>query len=360
MRDDTCATPRFGWNVTLPPHLYGALLSVLVLPLLPLTVGGLEFFIAHAFFFGLAGFFIISWRKRRWETACDSERRDRRDMQNNGRQENESMRDCGRSDDDRSECMEENTVPTCKVSSVEDYPRYLFEGTFYTLVAFDVLFTAAMCWRLSHVGIRKAAVDTWVDIYEDENVLRFIPTASSSNLAASMSDGSTFAKTQDDVISGTMTTTTPFFALEHCILASHVGFMIKDIFFCTRGGWEMTMPAHHLGACILLTMTYFSPEVPGIRLLALSTSVMELGSASFCAWIAWRLKFLYVITMTLSNTIYFACLCAILLHGGDLPWWINSAIALGFSFIVGRTAVLIQGMHKDYYYGDMTTERKMQ
>jgi len=276
---------------------------------------------------------------------------------------------------------------TRKIASIEDYPRYLFEGSFFTLAVFDLLFTAAMCWRLSHVGIRKAAVDTWVDIYEDEKNyghtgvstlnaafgLRSLapaaaPSSNSSSTTTMITPTTVTAMintlTADDAKmhqnSTMMTPPTPLFALEHCIFASHFGFMIKDIFFCTRGAWELVMPVHHLGTCILLLMAYFSLELPGIRLLALSTSVMELGSASFCAWLAWRLKVQYVIIMTLSNTIYFACLCAIVLHGDNLPWWIHSAVALGLAFIIGRTAVLIQGMHKEYCVHGVGSERKMQ
>jgi len=394
-----------------PLTLLGALLSIVVLLFLPLTVGTLDFFIAYAFFFGLYGFFLISWQKRRWAATTSSMKSVGDDRTPTTNTDHPSTPTVSDRDDDLKKVVFKDTTTLHNKSSVlsqvsgylsieEYYPYYVYEGSFYTLLLVNALFTAGMLYKLAHVGIRSAAEHTWVDIYEQEhfhlsassatntiisssyndnnnNIINNInnnnhtlpaaaflgssmnyttwagPFRSDGNATyAAIGESSTLPLAWGGDVSG-MATKTPFFALEHCIFASHFGFMIKDIFVLspqpTAQGrtWEPIMPTHHLGACVLLLAGYFSFELPGIRLLALSTSVMELGSASCCAWFVWRLKTLYVIAMNLSNAVFFACICAIYWYAhARIPWWFHHSVVGAALFITGRTALLILDLRK--------------
>jgi len=351
---DTPAAAKFSWNVTFPPFppltLLGALMSMLLPPLLPFTAGTVGFFIANAFFFGLAGFFIISWRKRKWEETVFAFNLAKALCEEN---EKES---CTAADDGDSEARDVSKKDkTPFVFTFEDYPVYLVEGTFFTLLI-DLLFTAGMLWKLYYVGLRRAAVDTWMDIYEEEEMLRrsfpsntiFFTSPHHSDTTSSQAEFDESSFTMEDQDAEKNSPTAPFIALEQCIFAAHFGFLMKDAFFCTRDMWEPMMPIHHLGGCILLLVGYFSVDLPGVRLLALSASVLELGSASCCAWLLWRLKVYYMIAMNLSNAVYLICLGAIYWYEDSLPWWFHFAVAGGVMLVIGRTAYMIQGIHTHF------------
>lgn len=103
------------------------------------------------------------------------------------------------------------------------------------------------------------------------------------------------------------------FWLEHLMYSSLFGFMVRDMLLHIQNP-DLLFTIHHICVCVLMVGISFW-EVRGFRLLAFTTAVVELGSASFCLWILYRWRRQYVVVMTTSNVVWMFCACACtLLH----------------------------------------------
>lgn len=133
-------------------------------------------------------------------------------------------------------------------------------------------------------------------------------------------------------------------ALEHCIFASHFGIFLGDLVV----HWsrpDLMFVAHHICSMILLALASLLGVVPGVISLAFCTSVMEIGSMSYCAWVVWRSRTSYIWLMTLSNIVYFTMISGILLRA-EATLLLYSLVTCGVGLIIGRMAILIRDMRR--------------
>lgn len=132
-------------------------------------------------------------------------------------------------------------------------------------------------------------------------------------------------------------------ALEHGIFAMHFGFMARD-FIAHWNTPDVMFLIHHIGALFLSWCACFIPTIPGIRLLALCATVLEIGSMAYCAWALWshQVRYSYVWVMTMSNLFYFVAIVGIVVSMPQPCWMMYGLCLLGWCFIAGRMGVLIQ------------------
>merc|ERR1712232_1270882 len=67
---------------------------------------------------------------------------------------------------------------------------------------------------------------------------------------------------------------------------------------------DPVLAMHHIVVCMLMDAFSFW-SVPGVRIMALQTPIVEAGTCSYCAWVVWRNKRQYHWLMHPSNIAMF-------------------------------------------------------
>ena len=128
--------------------------------------------------------------------------------------------------------------------------------------------------------------------------------------------------------------------LESTILASLFGMMVKDYFIHWRNP-DMLLLLHHLIVCGLMYAIYFY-NMPGYIFFVFSTAFVEVGTASYCAWMVWGWKRQYKWGMIASNFIPLlgtsVCLYAL---DEVCPSYMAVCYMAFFTLVIGRTYVLV-------------------
>eukprot|EP01062_Namystynia_karyoxenos_P011488 TRINITY_DN14117_c0_g1_i1.p1 TRINITY_DN14117_c0_g1~~TRINITY_DN14117_c0_g1_i1.p1 ORF type:complete len:295 (+),score=81.80 TRINITY_DN14117_c0_g1_i1:112-996(+) len=134
--------------------------------------------------------------------------------------------------------------------------------------------------------------------------------------------------------------------LEHVIFASLFGFMARDAalhYNCK----DVLLAVHHVAVCIIMWCAAFVGNIPGIRLLALLTALVETGTSAYCAWVIWRCRRSYVWTMSMSNIALVVgstfCLYNTTPDGMALNVFLYT---IGWGLAVGRHVVMLQEVRK--------------
>ncbi|CAE8669366.1 unnamed protein product [Polarella glacialis] len=127
--------------------------------------------------------------------------------------------------------------------------------------------------------------------------------------------------------------------LEHVIFSSLFGFMVRDFFLHWRRP-DPLLTVHHILVCFLMVSVCFLP-VPGFRILAFITPVVEIGSSAYCLWCVRGWRTLYVVLMTLSNVLWIlgASACTFLPPFSKLQlllWAVGVSMACGRQLFLAR------------------------
>jgi hypothetical protein len=94
-------------------------------------------------------------------------------------------------------------------------------------------------------------------------------------------------------------------SFEYIVLASNVGFQLKDAYlWVALGKMDVRFIGHHAMVVVIMVSVYFCPTIVGMRMIALLTTVVESGSAAYCAWALWGMRKLYIFAMSLSNVLF--------------------------------------------------------
>merc|ERR1712060_789451 len=95
---------------------------------------------------------------------------------------------------------------------------------------------------------------------------------------------------------------------------------------------DLLFTIHHFCVCFLMVGISFW-EIHGFRLLALTTAVVELGSASFSLWVLYRWRRQYVFIMTVSNVfwVFAACACTVL-HSATTLQIVMCSVGVSMAF----------------------------
>jgi len=129
------------------------------------------------------------------------------------------------------------------------------------------------------------------------------------------------------------------FWLEHLIYSSLFGFMIRDMLLHIHNP-DLLFTIHHICVCFLMVGVSFW-EIHGFRLLAFTTAVVELGSASFSLWVLYRWQRQYVLIMTASNLVWMFCACACTIWHSATSLQIVMC-SVGVSMAVARQAYMLR------------------
>eukprot|EP00929_Paragymnodinium_shiwhaense_P123741 TRINITY_DN9799_c0_g1_i1.p1 TRINITY_DN9799_c0_g1~~TRINITY_DN9799_c0_g1_i1.p1 ORF type:complete len:307 (-),score=43.01 TRINITY_DN9799_c0_g1_i1:674-1522(-) len=263
--------------------------SLAPLTILPLQPGTLEFFAAHAFFWGLASWLICEHRRKAWESAGLK------------------------------------AGPPGLQDWVEDLPAWSFEATFIIDLCTEVPLLVCMLAKIwtTMEPIHNFATETLADI--------------------AINEGTNGTMVTDLYYGGTSTT-----ALEHIIFACHAGYMVRD--FILFRSYPLRAVAlfivHHIGAIILAWCGSFATFIPGMRLLALCALVLEIGSMTYCSWVIWRTRWLYFVAMLGSNVFYGLSIFYLFYHHEQQTWMLYTLYVMGLGFICGRTSIMVLELSK--------------
>jgi len=137
--------------------------------------------------------------------------------------------------------------------------------------------------------------------------------------------------------------------LDHVIFASLAGFMVRDcvLFYANP---DLVLALHHLGVLILMVSFGFA-AIPGVRLLAFITPVVEIGTSFYCAFSVWRWASVYWWVMNLSNAVMFLGTSGIFFL---CPAWTPVVVIcyiIGIGLAVGRTTVMVDLLRKHGFWG---------
>lgn len=134
--------------------------------------------------------------------------------------------------------------------------------------------------------------------------------------------------------------------IEHLIFSSLMGFMLKDMILHIRTP-DPLLTAHHVVVCILMICCGFF-ELPGPRLLSLTTTVVEIGTSSFVLWNVWRCPQIYFWTMTMSNVAFFL-MGSFCLYNSPVKTALQCTLWVGvIGLIIGRSTYMVTEL-REYY-----------
>lgn len=143
--------------------------------------------------------------------------------------------------------------------------------------------------------------------------------------------------------------------LDHVIFASLFGFMLRDfvLFYATP---DPLLAVHHVGVLVLMVSFGFA-AIPGVRLLAFITPVVEIGTCFYCAFSVWRWSTVYWWVMNLSNVVMFLGTSGIFFFCTAWTSTIVICYAIGVALAVVRTAVMVDLLRKHGFWGAPATSK---
>jgi len=128
--------------------------------------------------------------------------------------------------------------------------------------------------------------------------------------------------------------------LEHYIFASHFGVFMADFIVHFSRPSAMFI-GHHLAAMLLAWCGSIIGVIPGIKMLAFCSPLLEVGSSGYTAWVLWRMRGFYKWSMNISNLVYFGSIVSITYCAEELTYFFDLLVLLGLGLIVGRSYMLV-------------------
>jgi len=132
--------------------------------------------------------------------------------------------------------------------------------------------------------------------------------------------------------------------IDHVVFASLNGFLWRD-FFLHFSRPDPMLVIHHIGSIILMISFAFF-RIPGIRLLAFTTNVTEIGTSSYCAWVIWRWGRAYWWVMNVSNIVLFTSTSLLFFWAETWTPLVVSCYSIGVGLVIGRTYVMFDELRQ--------------
>jgi len=125
---------------------------------------------------------------------------------------------------------------------------------------------------------------------------------------------------------------------------------VRDCVLFADAKPDPVLALHHLGVLILMVSFAFA-AIPGVRLLAFITPIVEIGTSFYCAFSVWRWASVYWWVMNLSNAMMFLGTSGIFFLSTAWTPLVVICYIIGIGLAVGRTTVMVDVLRKDGFWG---------